>query len=162
MSESPHLLALPRQPVPTESEGPVQRWGRELRQLLRQLRVAPQETRVGLCLQLRERLETARTSLLGSSSRIPEPLRHYAVSLTEVQWLLDAWIAGGEDETQLRHDFFEAASRLFDDEELDQAPSRPPTWWMRCWTMLCPRLQAAGRAVGRLGVRALVPPDRLV
>ncbi|WP_119155548.1 hypothetical protein [Caldimonas tepidiphila] len=114
--------------------------GAEARRLLHQLRAAPPAAQAGLRLQLRDNLEAFRAALLGRSSRVPEALRHHAVSLTEVQWLLDAWIAGsgGGDEAQLRHDFFDAASRLFDDGD-EEAPLQAPRrarWWARWWTAL--------------------------
>lgn len=138
----------PQPPVPTELRGPMQQLGAELREVLRQLRAAPQPTAAGLRLDLRERLEAARAALIGGRSRIPAALRHYAVSLTEVQWLLDAWIAGSEtgseDEALLQRDFFHAASRLFDDEPepAPERPARPPGWlggWTTLWRRLCGR-----------------------
>lgn len=138
----------------------MQQLGAELRQLLRQLRAAPQGGRATLQLHLRERLEMGRLLLLGRHSHLPASLRHYAVSLTEVQWLLDAWIAGGDDEAQLRRDFFHAASRLFDDEEAEsEARARTP-WWTR-WREALLRLWPAGRAAGSgLAERRVPGADR--
>ena len=111
-------------------------------------------------LRLRDRLEAGRAMLLGPYSRLPAPLRHYAVSLTEVQWLLDAWIAGArtEDGAQLRHDFFQAAWSLFEtckarpeprpnprSAGLNRWPARLLNWWHAV------RGGGKGRLLGRPG-----------
>lgn len=150
MSPSSNFLALPQVALPTEPNESMQQLGAELRESLRRLRSAPRSAHAGLRLHLRERLEASRAALLGRSTRLPATLRHYAVSLTEVQWLLDAWIAGSEDgsedEDQLQREFFHAASRLFDEDEEEVAPPAPSPWWSRCWTAL--RCWRGGRRTG--------------
>lgn len=162
MSEpSPFLAVSPQPSVPAELSGPMQQLGAELRGALRQLRAAPQASAAGLRLELRERLEAARAALIGGRSRIPAALRHYAVSLTEVQWLLDAWIAGSEagseDEALLQRDFFHAASRLFDDEPeaFEDRPARSQGW-LGWWAALWRRIGGRG-AEGRETVGPALP-----
>lgn len=151
MSRPPNFLVLPQAALPAEPNESIQQLGAELRDTLRCLRAAPRSAHAGLRLHLRERLEASRAALIGSSTRLPATLRHYAVSLTEVQWLLDAWIAGseagGEDEAQLQREFFHAASRLFDEDEEEAPPPAPAPWWARCWTAL--RRWGGGRRTGR-------------
>lgn len=89
---------------------------------------------------LQAELAQRRQAVLGQQAVVPKPLMRYAVNLTEVQWMLDEWLAAVEgDEIRLsalrRKEFVAAATRLLGDAEVlgrpdDQPRHRqPPSWW---------------------------------
>ncbi|GIX24587.1 MULTISPECIES: hypothetical protein [Caldimonas] len=117
----------------------VERVNTDLMKFVRQVRTASPPVRTRLQLDLRERLERQRRDLLGRHSVLPVELRHYAVTFTEVQWMLDVWIdacAREVDEPLLRREFMDVASRLLGELEVLRAPdpaldppARRPLWW---------------------------------
>ena len=111
-----------------------------LMKFVRQIRTASGPMRAKLQQDMRQRLEAERQVLLGSHLVLPEPLRHYAVTFTEVQWMLDAWIDAtkheADDHHELRRDFLDVAARMLGEMEVLRAPDpaeqssgRRPGWW---------------------------------
>lgn len=129
----------PRPPPDPSVIERVERINADLLKFVRQARTASPPVRAKLQQDMRERLEAERTALLGRQSVLPEALRHYAVTFTEVQWLLDAWIATTAreaDELEVRRDFIDVATRMLGELEVlrqpDPAmnpPGRSPGWW---------------------------------
>ncbi|RDH95370.1 hypothetical protein DES46_11427 [Caldimonas thermodepolymerans] len=137
MSEHTPSPAPRPQPDPAMLER-AERVNNDLMKFVRQVRTATGPVRVKLQHDMRERLEAERAALLGGGV-IPEPLRHYAVTFTEVQWLLDVWIEATErngDDQEFRRDFIDVATRMLGELEVlrqpDPAlhpPGRKPSWW---------------------------------
>lgn len=129
----------PRQPPDPSVIERAERINSELMKFVRQARTASPPVRAKLQHQMRERLEAERAALLGNRPVLPEALRHYAVTFTEVQWLLDAWIATTEreaDELEVRRDFIDVATRMLGEIEVLRQPDpvldppeRRPGWW---------------------------------
>jgi hypothetical protein len=129
----------PRPPPDPELIERVERVNTDLMKFVRQVRTASPPVRTRLQLDMRERLERERRALLGRHSVLPESLRHYAVTFTEVQWMLDVWIdasAREVDEPLLRREFLDVATRMLGELEVlrppDPAldpPARRPGWW---------------------------------
>ncbi|MCW7538392.1 hypothetical protein OOT46_11130 [Aquabacterium sp. A7-Y] len=117
----------------------AERINSDLMKFVRQVRTASGPVRAKLQQDMRARLEAERMVLLGGQQVIPETLRHYAVTFTEVQWLLDVWIEATErerDDQESRHDFIDVATRMLGELEVlrqpDPAldpPGRKPGWW---------------------------------
>ncbi|WKB51226.1 hypothetical protein [Eleftheria terrae] len=117
----------------------AERINSDLMKFVRQVRTATGPVRAKLQQDMRQRLEAERSVLLGGQQVIPETLRHYAVTFTEVQWLLDVWIEATErnsDDLEFRRDFIDVATRMLGELEVlrqpDPAldpPSRKPGWW---------------------------------
>ncbi|TXH34555.1 MAG: hypothetical protein E6Q92_12835 [Burkholderiaceae bacterium] len=89
---------------------------------------------------LQGELAARREAVLGQQAVVPKTLMRYAVNLTEVQWMLDEWLAAVEgDQIRLsalrRKEFLAAATRLLGDAEVLGRPSdeprhrKPPSWW---------------------------------
>lgn len=129
----------PRAPPDPDLIERVERVNTDLMKFVRQVRTASPPVRTRLQLDMRERLERQRRDLLGRHSVLPELLRHYAVTFTEVQWMLDVWIdacAREVDEPLLRREFLDVASRMLGELEVLRAPdpaleppARRPGWW---------------------------------
>ncbi len=128
-----------RQPPDPSVIERAERINSELMKFVRQARTASPPVRAKLQQDMRERLEAERAALLGGQSVLPEALRHYAVTFTEVQWLLDAWIATTAreaDELEVRQDFIDVATRMLGEIEVLRQPDpvldppeRRPGWW---------------------------------
>lgn len=129
----------PRAPPDPDLIERVERVNTDLMKFVRQVRTASPPVRTRLQLDMRERLERERRALLGRHSVLPELLRHYAVTFTEVQWMLDVWIdasAREVDEPLLRREFLDVATRMLGELEVLRAPdpaldppARRPGWW---------------------------------
>ncbi|AKJ32227.1 hypothetical protein [Caldimonas brevitalea] len=118
----------------------AERINADLMKFVRQVRTATGPVRAKLQQDMRERLEAERAAMLGGQHVLPETLRHYAVTFTEVQWLLDAWIEATQrntgDDQELRHDFIDVATRMLGELEVLRQPDpvldppgRKPGWW---------------------------------
>lgn len=141
MSAPDSTFAPERRPFPdADLLQRVESVNRDLMKFVRQIRTATGPLRAKLQQDMRDRLESERHALLGSHSVLPETLRHYAVTFTEVQWMLDAWIAAtkreAEDRHELRRDFLDVAARMLGEMEVLRAPdpadasaARRPGWW---------------------------------
>lgn len=111
----------------------------DLMKFVRQVRSVSAPVRGKLQRDMRERLEAERRALLGSQAVLPESLRHYAITFTEVQWMLDAWITATErenDDQECRRDFIEVATRMLGETEVLRQPESAaaataarPGWW---------------------------------
>ena len=139
MSGSDSIPPSSRQPPDPEVLERAERVNADLMKFVRQVRTASVPVRARLQQDMREHLETERTALLGQSSVLPEALRHYAVTFTEVQWMLDAWIdatARNADDHDLRREFLDVATRMLGELEVLRQPDpsmdppgRRPGWW---------------------------------
>ena len=129
----------PRPPADPEILERVERVNTDLMKFVRQVRTASAPVKAKLQQDMRERLESERLALLGNHRVLPESLRHYAVTFTEVQWMLDVWIEATQresDESELRREFLDVATRMLGEMEVlrqpDPAldpPTRKPGWW---------------------------------
>src|SRR5262245_53706331 len=141
LMSSPDSTFAPERPPPDpDLLRRVESVNRDLMKFVRQIRTASGPVRAKLQQDMRERLESERQVLLGAHRVLPETLRHYAVTFTEVQWMLDAWIAAtaheAEDRHELRRDFLDVAARMLGEMEVlrapdpaDQSTARRPGWW---------------------------------
>ncbi|MCM5682614.1 hypothetical protein M8A51_24040 [Schlegelella sp. S2-27] len=158
MSEDPPPPPAPRPPPDRTVLERAERVNNDLMKFVRQVRTATGPVRAKLQQDMRARLEAERAALLGGQHVIPETLRHYAVTFTEVQWLLDVWIEATErnkDEQEYRHDFIDVATRMLGELEVlrqpDPAldpPGRKPGWWSAITRGLRPGESTEGRDPG--------------
>ena len=118
----------------------VERVNNDLMRFVRQIRTANPLVRAKLQQDMKQHLESERKFLLGPTHQsVPESLRHYAVTFTEVQWMLDAWIEAtnlDQDDRDLKREFLDAATRMLGEMEVLRAPdptveliNRRPAWW---------------------------------
>jgi hypothetical protein len=139
----------------------AERVNSDLMKFVRQVRTASPPVQVRLQQDMRERLEAERTALLGNSSVLPESLRHYAVTFTEVQWMLDAWIdatARNADDDDLKREFLDVATRMLGELEvlrqpdpMMDPPGRRPGWWSAITRGLRPGAPQGGPEPSRPG-----------
>ena len=141
-------MSAPDSTLPPERRAPadpdllerVESVNSDLMTFVRQIRTASGSARAQLQQDMRDRLESERRALLGSHQVLPETLRHYAVTFTEVQWMLDSWIDATnretEDRHELRREFLDVAARMLGEVEVLrapdpalQSPARRPGWW---------------------------------
>jgi hypothetical protein len=141
MSDDPPPPPAPRPPPDRTVLERAERVNNDLMKFVRQVRTATGPVRAKL-----------------QQDMIPETLRHYAVTFTEVQWLLDVWIEATErnkDDQEYRHDFIDVATRMLGELEVlrqpDPAldpPGRKPGWWSAITRGLRPGEAAEGRDPG--------------
>ena len=158
MSEDPPSPPAPRPPPDKAVLERAERVNNDLMKFVRQVRTATGPVRALVPLDWRGGGAAAPAALLGGQHVIPETLRHYAVTFTEVQWLLDVWIEATErnkDDQEFRRDFIDVATRMLGELEVlrqpDPAldpPGRKPGWWSAITRGLRPEESAEGRRQG--------------